>query len=99
MNRIGIGNSEQAMRRAQAADLTSRQAATTILSPEMGRGKVSPSKVLITTLGKQARPITADVFVRGNLLPKYVVHRKVRRYSKWCGPACSELTARPQRFI
>lgn len=49
------------MRRAQAADLASRQAATTILTPETVAGKVSPGKVLMTTLGGQARVITADV--------------------------------------
>jgi hypothetical protein len=60
MSRIRIGNTEQALRRAQAADLASRQAATTILSPEAVSGKVAPSKVLMTTLGGEARPITAD---------------------------------------
>lgn len=59
-SRIRIGNTEQALRRAQAADLASRQAATTILSPEVVSGRVSPSKVLMTTLGGQARLITAD---------------------------------------
>ncbi|RYF61164.1 MAG: hypothetical protein EOO27_03150 [Comamonadaceae bacterium] len=59
-NRIRIGNSEQALRRTHAADLASRQTATTILSPEAVASKVSPAKLLMTTIDGEARPITAD---------------------------------------
>jgi len=57
---IKIGNTTASLRRTQAADLASRQAATTILSPEAVAGKVSPAKVLMTTIDGHARPITAD---------------------------------------
>lgn len=57
---IRIGNTSQSLRRTQAADLASRQAATTILSPEAVSGKVSPAKVLMTTIDGQTRPITSD---------------------------------------
>ena len=57
---IKIGNSEQAIRRAREADLARRQLATTILSPEAVGNKVSPAKVLMTTIDGQARPISAD---------------------------------------
>ncbi|WP_038212771.1 hypothetical protein [Xenophilus azovorans] len=58
--RIKIGNTEAALRRVQAADLASRQSATTILSPEAVSGKVSPARVLMTTIDGAPRVITAD---------------------------------------
>src|SRR3954470_20300177 len=56
-----VNNALAELNRRRLADLQSRQRATTILTPEaMQGGKHSPARLLWTTLGGQARPITND---------------------------------------
>ncbi|MGJ7607138.1 hypothetical protein ACSFA7_22575 [Variovorax sp. LT1R20] len=58
MSGIRVGNAESALNRLRQHDLERRRTATTILSPTAVAGKTSPAKVLYTTLGGVARPIT-----------------------------------------
>lgn len=59
MRKLTVSNALAELNRRRLADLQSRQQATTILGPEaMQGGKASPAKLLWTTLGGQARPIT-----------------------------------------
>lgn len=60
-----VTNAQAELNRRRLADLQSRQRATTILGPEaMQGGKHSPARLLWTTLGGVARPITnADLAV------------------------------------
>lgn len=60
-----VNNAQAELNRRRLADLQSRQRATTILGPEaMQGGKESPARLLWTTLGGVARPITnADLVV------------------------------------
>lgn len=58
MSGIRIGNAESALNRLRQHDLDRRRTATTVLSPTAIAGKTSPAKVLYTTLGGVARPIT-----------------------------------------
>jgi hypothetical protein len=54
-----VNNALAELNRRRLADLQSRQRASTILSPEaMQGGKQSPARLLSTTLGGVARPIT-----------------------------------------
>lgn len=54
-----VNNAQAELNRRRLADLQSRQRATTILAPEaMQGGKKSPARLLWTTLGGMARPIT-----------------------------------------
>ncbi|MBC7618168.1 MAG: hypothetical protein H7293_04120 [Candidatus Saccharibacteria bacterium] len=55
---LKIGNTTAAINRIRQADLERRRGATTILTPTAVQGTTSPAKVLYTTLGGQARPIT-----------------------------------------
>jgi hypothetical protein len=65
MRKLSVGNALAELNRRRLADLQSRQQATTILGPEAMRGgKASPAKLLWTTLGGQARPITNEDLVR-----------------------------------
>lgn len=58
MNRPSIVNALSELNRRRDAELHSRRAATTILSPEAVGGKTSAAKLLTTTLGGVRRPIT-----------------------------------------
>lgn len=59
-NRLpNVGNAYAELNRRRLNDLQSRQRATTILTPEaLQGGKHSPARLLWTTLGGMARPIT-----------------------------------------
>lgn len=53
-----IGNAVSALNAQRARELDSRRQATTILHPGEVGGKLSPARMLTTTLGGQVRPIT-----------------------------------------
>lgn len=55
---LRIGNAASALNKIRHADLERRRSATTILSPTAVQGSTSPARVLYTTLGGVARPIT-----------------------------------------
>lgn len=55
---IRIGNAQSAINRLRQNDLDRRRSATTILQPTAVQGSTSPARVLFTTLGGVARPIT-----------------------------------------
>lgn len=53
-----VGNAQSALNAQRARELESRRQATTILAPHEVGGKLSPARMLTTTLGGQVRPIT-----------------------------------------
>jgi len=53
-----VGNATAALNRLQAEELASRRQAATILRPEEVAGRLSPARLLTTTLGGKVRPIT-----------------------------------------
>lgn len=54
-----IGNAVSALNAQRLRELESRRQATIILQPSEVAGKLSPARMLTTTLGGQVRPITA----------------------------------------
>jgi hypothetical protein len=53
-----VGNAASALNQRLAQELASRRQATTILHPTEVGGRLSPARMLTTTLGGQVRPIT-----------------------------------------
>ncbi len=59
-----VGNAQSALNAQRARELESRRQATIILQPHEVAGKLSPARMLTTTLGGRVRPITpADLAV------------------------------------
>jgi len=54
-----VGNAAQALNRLRQDELASRRQASTILHPEEVAGRLSPARLLTTTLGGRVRHITA----------------------------------------
>ncbi|MDR7295453.1 hypothetical protein J2X16_000774 [Pelomonas aquatica] len=54
-----VGNATAALNRLQADELASRRQAATILRPEEVASRLSPARLLTTTLGGRVRPITS----------------------------------------
>lgn len=54
-----IGNAQSQLNKRRQQELESRRQATIILQPSEVAGKLSPARMLTTTLGGQVRPITA----------------------------------------
>ena len=53
-----VGNAVQSLNAQRLRELESRRQARTILQPDEVAGRLSPARLLTTTLGGQLRPIT-----------------------------------------
>ena len=60
MNAPRIGNATSQLNQRRQNELDSRRQAKIILHPGEVAGKLSPARMLTTTLGGQVRPITAQ---------------------------------------